>query len=506
MTFVPDVLVTLDAGTGSGRSVAFDLAGRPLASAQEPFRYTIFSDPSLPYLRGFDLDPEAFWGALARSARAVMARLPDGARILGVAATSQREGCVFVDRAGEVLYAGPNLDARAAVEGIELLERIPAERLHALTGHAPPYIFPLARYLWFRKHRDARRVASLLMLNDWITYLLSGERVAEHSNAGESMLYDVSRRAWSEEILGALDIPAHILPPLAAAGARAGSVTAAAAAATGLPEGTPVFVGGADTESALLGSGVHEPGETGAVVGTTTPVQMVTRAPVIDPSGRLWTSCHVVPDRWVLESNAGDTGGAYRWLLELVYGATDAAAYAAAEEAIAGTAPGERQIFCHLGPVVFNLADMSPFKPAGVLFRFPLLHVDRPARGEVLHAYLESIAYAIRGNCEQITAVAGRPIPVLALSGGMTQSPTLVRLVADTLGVPVSVAAVPESASLGCAILAAVGAGVYASTAEAVSTMTGARRVDPDPRRAAECDERYRKWRGVYDLLQTWTL
>jgi len=104
---------------------------------------------------------------------------------------------------------------------------------------------------------------------------------------------------------------------------------------------------------------------------------MVTRAPVIDPSGRLWTSCHVVPDRWVLESNAGDTGGAYRWLLELVYGATDAAAYAAAEEAIAGTAPGERQIFCHLGPVVFNLADMSPFKPAGVLFRFPLLHVDR---------------------------------------------------------------------------------------------------------------------------------
>src|SRR5206468_3952111 len=82
--------------------------------------------PSLPYLRGFDLDPEAFWGALARSARAVMARLPDGARILGVVATSQREGCVFVDRAGEVLYAGPNLDARAAVEGIELLERIPA--------------------------------------------------------------------------------------------------------------------------------------------------------------------------------------------------------------------------------------------------------------------------------------------------------------------------------------------------------------------------------------------
>ena len=270
--------------------------------------------------------------------------------------------------------------------------------------------------------------------------------------------------------------------------------------------GTPVFVGGADTECALLGSGVHEPGETGAILGTTTPVQMVTAAPVIDPAGRLWTSCHVVPDRWVLESNAGDTGGAYRWLLELVYGATDAGAYAAAEAAIAGASPGERQIFCHLGPVIFSLADMSPFKPAGMLFRFPLLHVDRPIRGEVLRAYLESIAFAIRGNCEQIAAVAGRPIPLLAVSGGMTQSPTLVQLVADTLGVPVSVAGVPESASLGCAILAAVGAGVCASTAAAVSTMTSARRVVPDPGRAAEYDERYRKWRGVYDLLQTWTL
>jgi autoinducer-2 kinase len=503
---VRDVLITLDAGTGSGRCVAFDLAGRPLASAQEAFHYTIFSDPDLPYLRGFDLDPTAFWGALGRCARAVVARLPPDARILGVAATSQREGCVFVDRAGEVLYAGPNLDARAAIEGMELLERIPAERLHALTGHAPPYIFPLARYLWFCKHHDARRVATLLMLNDWITFLLSGERMAEHSNAGESMLYDVSRRTWCEEILGGLDIPADILPPLVAPGARAGSVTARAAAATGIPEGTPVFVGGADTQSALLGSGVYEPGATGAVMGTTTPVQMVTRAPVIDPVGRLWTSCHVVPDRWVLESNAGDTGGAYRWLLELVYGGADEAAHAAAEAAMAATGVGEQQIYCHLGPVIFSLADMSPFKPAGLLFRFPLLHVDRPVRGEVLRGYLESIAYAVRGNCEQITAAAGSPIPLLTLSGGLTQSPTLVQLVADTLGVPLSVAAVPESASLGCAILAATGAGAHASTSEAVTAMTRVRRVEPDPTRVAACDERYRRWRGVYDLLQTWTL
>ena len=421
-------------------------------------------------------------------------------------ATSQREGCVFVDGAGRVLYAGPNLDARAAIEGIELQERISHERLHAITGHAPPYIFPVARYLWFRKHHDAGRVARLLMLNDWITFLLSGEQVAEHSNAGESMLYDVTRREWSHEILDALDIPSGILAPLCEAGTCVGSITRGAAAATGIPRGTPVFAGGADSQSALLGSGVYETGETGAVLGTTTPVQMVTDRPLIDADGRLWTSCHVVPGRWVLESNAGDTGSAYRWLLELVFGDSDSAVHRQAEKAMAAAPPGARQIFCHFGPVIFNLRDMSPFKPAGVLFRFPLLHVDRPPRGDLLRAYIESIAFAIRGNCEQIERESGTPLERLTVSGGMTQSPTLVRVVASALGVPLSVGTVVESASLGSAILAAVGLGAYASVGEAVRAMTRTRTVRPGKAGELDYDERYRKWRELYDTLQTWTM
>jgi autoinducer 2 (AI-2) kinase len=501
-----DYVVTLDAGTGSGRCVAFSLKGRPAAVAQERFQYRLFSDPNLPMLRGFDLDAGAFWRALARCCKRVLRKLPARARVRGVIATSQREGCVLVDRTGRVLYAGPNLDARAAAEGMELQERVPLDRLHAITGHAPPYIFPIARYLWFRKHHDAGRVHRLLMLNDWITYLLSGAEVAEHSNAGESMLYDVSRRVWSDEILSALDIPAEILAPLVDAGARVGAVTARAAAATGLPKGTPVFAGGADTESALLGSGVHRPGETGAVLGTTSPVQMVTERPVIDANGTLWTSCHVVPDRWVLESNAGDTGDAYRWLLELIFGGTDGAAHRAAERLMTAAQPAARQIFCHLGPVIFNLRDMSPFKPAGLFFRFPLLHVDRPERGEILRSYVESIAFAIRGNCEQLRAVSGRDIPRLTASGGLTQSTTLARLLADTMGVPIAIATVPESASLGCAMLAAVGLGTYGDVGEAVAAMSRVRLVEPRPGPARECDDRYRKWRELYDTLQTWTI
>jgi len=501
-----DCLVTLDAGTGSGRCVVFDLTGRPLASAQESFSYRFFEDPDVPFVRGFDLDPAAFWAALARCARTALARLPTGAQIRGVIATAQREGCVFLDAAGEVLYAGPNLDARGVAEGMEVQQRFDAAELHAITGHAPPYIFPLVRFQWFRKRHDAGRVASLLMLNDWITYLLSGEKGAEQSNAGESLLYDVSRRDWSRTILDAFDVPRDILPPLRPTGARIGQVTALAAAATGIPEGTPVFVGGADTESALLGSGVHEVGQTGAVLGTTSPVQTVTATPVIDPAGNLWTSCHVVADRWVLESNAGDTGSSYRWLLDMLYGASDAAAHAAAEQAAAAAGLAGRAVFTHLGPAIFNLQDMNPFKAAGILFRFPILHVDRPSRGEIVYAFLENIAYAIRGNCEQLEAVSGQPVGTLRVSGGMTQSTLLPQLLADALGVPLVVPAVPESASLGSAMLAAIGVGLHADVPTAVAAMTRVRQVEPTPARVALCEERYQKWRDLYGALRTISL
>jgi autoinducer 2 (AI-2) kinase len=501
-----DCIVTLDAGTGSGRSVVFDPSGRVLAKAQEPLEYHGFVDPDLPMVRGFDIDPVRFWATLSGCVRRALADLPPGARIRGVIATSQREGCAFVDRDGAVLYAGPNLDARAAMEGLEVQGRFAGGRLHAITGHAPPYIFPVARYLWFRKHHQASRVASILMLNDWITFLLSGERVAEESNACESMLYDVTARAWSAEVLETLDIPASILPPVCVAGTAAGRVTAAAAQATGLPEGTPVFAGGADTESALLGSGVFEPGHTGAVLGTTTPVQMVTDRPIIDPIGNLWTSCHVVADRWVLESNGGDTGGTYRWLIELLYGATDAEAHARADAAAASVEDAGRHVFSHLGPSIFNLAEMNPFQPAGLLFRFPILHLDRPSRGDLLRGFFENVAFAVRGNCEQIAAVAGTRIDRLWVSGGMTQSRTLLDLIAAVLQVPLVVADVPESASLGSAVLAAVGAGIHRDVAAAVAAMVRTSTVEPVVSRGPQLTERYETWRTFYTTFRGWSM
>jgi autoinducer 2 (AI-2) kinase len=394
------------------------------------------------------------------------------------------------------VYAGPNLDARGFREGLDVLSAIGGDRLYRITGHSAPFIFPLSRYLWFRKHSNVA-VAHLLMINDWITWRLSGAVTAEPSNATESMLFDLEGRCWSQEILGAFDIPSEMLAPIRRCGERVGAVTAGAAAATGLTQGTPVFVGGADTQCSLLGAGAVDVGSTAATLGTTTPIQTVLDRAVFDPESTLWAGCHVVPDRWVLESNVGDTGDAYLWLLDMISGG------AAREEALA---LGERlaahsfgaPTMMFVGPNIFNLNKMALNRPGGILFPFPALHV-RPSRANFVRSFMENVGFAIRGNLEQIRSVIGQPLQQLTLSGGMSRSRALTRVIADVSGADVRVARQAESAALGCAIL--IRATQDCGFDAAVHAMVQHDTLVPDPERHATYAACYAKWRELNDKL-----
>jgi sugar (pentulose or hexulose) kinase len=493
------VLVALDAGTGGGKCTVFDPSGRLLAAHQEGWSYTVTRHPEMPFIRCFSFDPEAFWDVMCRCVRAALERAAiDPREVAGVATTSQREGCVFLDASGREIYAGPNLDARGFAEGMEVLAALGGERLYQITGHCAPFIFPLARYLWFRK-QDSRAVAHLLMINDWLTYRLSGELAAEPSNATESMLFDLRARGWSEEILERFDIPAEILPSVVLPGTKVGTVSATAAKQCGLSAGTPVLVGGADTQCSLLGAGALDAGDTAATLGTTTPVQTVVAEPKFDPAANLWAGCHVVPDRWVLESNAGDTGDAYQWLLELLAGDRPPAERFALAEAWAAEVPAIEAL-AFVGPSIFDLTKMRPNKPGGILFPFPSMHL-RPGRGALVRAFLESVGFAIRANLAQIAALTGAPPSSLFLSGGMMRSRALVTLIRDITGLPVRLGAEPESAALGCAILTAAGTGLYPDVTAAARAMIVHREEQPDPEKSARFEDGYAKWRALYDTL-----
>jgi len=491
------VIVVLDAGTGGGKCAIFDLQGRLRALHREPWGYTVHVNPDFPSVREFGFDPGAFWGILCRCVRAAL-RAADvrAGDVVGVTTTSQREGCVFLDASGQEIYAGPNLDSRGFLEGIEVLSTLGGDRLYAITGHSAPFIFPLARVLWFRKN-DPRPIAHVLMINDWMSYRLTGVVSAEPSNATESMLFDLRQQCWSREIIDRFTIPADILPPLYRPGQRLGAITRAAAATSGLAPGTPVFVGGADTQCSLLGAGAVEAGDTAAILGTTTPVQTVVPEPTFDPAATLWAGCHVVPDRWVLESNVGDTGDAYNWVLDLVVPQKEDQ-YAAGERL--ARAHDEGDVYSFVGPRIFDLTKMSPSKPGGVLFPFPVMHL-RPHPGQLLRACLASVGYAVRANLDQLRTLTLSPERLVA-GGGMCRNRLLLELLATITSLPVHQAEEPESTALGGAMLVAAGIGAYADASAAVRAMGRYRVVEPDQSQRQRYDTGYRRWRQLYDSLE----
>ncbi len=491
----------LDFGTGGGKCAIFDAEGTRMSVVREPWGYQQVSYEHEDLIHGSSFDPHAFWAALGRCSRSAIAEAgisPDA--IAGITATALRLGTVFLDARGHEVYAAPNMDGRGLAGGFEVMEKLDAAHAIRITGHWPPFVFSLARLLRFRKLEGEPRVAYVLSLNDWITYRLSGALACEPSNAGESMLLDVSSRGWSSEILEMFDVDARLLPPVVEPGTPLGRVTNEAADQTGFAAGTQVFAGGADTQCALLGAGVVAPGQAGAVLGTTTPVMLVDSDRRFDESGKLWTGCHVIPDLWTLESNAGDTGIAFEWLLGIV-GLDGDDAYERAEQLISDIPAESSRVMSFAGPQIFDLVNFDPNRPAAFLFENPPF-ATRPTTGSFLRAFLANVACASRANLEQIEEVRKQPVESLTLTGGMTRLPSLLREFARTSQRPLLVSDEPHGTALGAAVLAAVGAGTHADVSSAAAAMVRVRPLEPDPSFSDAGDAEYERWRKRYPELQ----
>ena len=505
MTAAEPVFAALDYGTGGAKCALFDARGRRLSVVREPWTYEEAAVTPGAMTRGYRFDPETFWAALARCARGALAAAAVPAEaVAGISATAQRLGTVFLDAHGREIYAGPNMDGRGFSGAMEIMGTLGLERTIEISGHWPPFVSSLSRLLVFRGEPDHPKVATVLTLSDWIGYRLTGEVFSEPSNACESLFLDVGGRHWSTEAREAFAIGEGLLPPLVEPGSFVGRLTAAAAEQTGFRAGTPFYAGGGDTQCALLGSDVVEAGHAGAVLGTTTPVMVVTDAPEFDRSGRLWTGCHVVGRRWTVESNGGDTGIGYQWLTELL-GLSGDSGFAQAEAEIAALPDEPVPALSFAGPQVFDLMSFNPNQANGFLFRMPMFSA-RPNRAAFLRAFQESVACAVRANLEQIEDLRGVPAIDVTLSGGMTRSPGLLRAFARLIRRPLRLSIEPEATALGAAVLAAAGHGTHPSVADAAAEMVRRRPLEPDVAFSDAYDAHYGRWRELYAQLRAISL
>ncbi len=491
------VIAVLDFSTSGGKCVLFDAQGRCLAAAREAWTYDPYLHEHSALAAGWSFAPDRFWAALVRSTRAALrqAGLP-GEAICAVTASSLRIGTVLLDGAGRELFCAPNVDVSGLAGGFEIMARLEEARGNEITGHWPPWIWSLARLLAFHGRHPEQTVAAVLTPLDWITWRLCGALVTEPSIQGPTGLLDVSRANWSDEICDLFDLDRSLLPKLVPGGSRAGELSPAAAADLGLRPGTPVHVGGADSQCALLGSGVRTAEDCGAVLGTTAPLMRVDARPRVTASGPLWTGTHVLPGLWVRESNAGEAGAVWDWLLDLT-GFELPGDFERAERLVGPLARAPSAIVGFSGPRAFGPNTTNPDRPLGFAFRHST-YAKRPGRAEILHSFQDNLAFALRVNLEQLaieTEVEGSRPQGLTLSGGLVRSSSLLATMAAVLPEPLRVGEEPNATPLGAAVLTAAASGIHPSLDAALAAMVRTRVLPPPPDdlRAAY-DEAFALW------------
>ena len=328
------------------------------------------------------------------------------------------------------------------------------------------------RLLWFKEYKPEiyEKIASVLLLNNWMLYRLCGQKGTEPSNGIETLLVDLKTRDWDVDLIRELGFDPSIFPPVSESGTVIGEVTEEAAAETGLKIGTPVVLGGGDTQCALLGTAAVEPGDVGVVLGTFGPIQMAVPMPIISDPELIWSGCHTVPGSWVIESTSMETGQTYRWVRDIFYASESLDTYSVMNREAQASPPGANGVKAYIGPRLPNYRRLEFVGPGGFVTQLP------PApgvvkRGDFARAALESVAFGVRLNIERLQRVSGMDVSVLRVSGGLSKSDLLMQMMANLIGVEVTVPLHAEGSSLGAAICAGVGTGVFKSMQEGVDKL-----------------------------------
>ena len=488
-------VMAIDAGTGSGRAIIYRLDGSIAGLAHEEW-----SHPAVAGVPGgLDFDTAANGLLIDRVIAASLAHAGLGAEaIAAVSTTSMREGVVLYDETDSAIWACPNVDARAQVEAVELVERGIADRIYRIGGDWVSITAP-ARLKWLQKHHPeiAARARRIGLISDWLATRLTGEYHTEPSAGSSTAMFDLSKRDWSTALLEDLGIDPSIVPPVSEPGTMIGRVTQAAAGRTGLKAGTPVIAGGGDTQLALVGLG-RKAGDATLVGGSFWQTTMLASEPLIDPLRGPRTLCHARPAEWMVEGIGFLTGFSLRWLRDAFVDPLqrgNPAAFREMEVLGSRLPPGSGGVFATMANPMQSDRWLHP-APSFIGFDF-----NRPeiGIGAAVRAVMEAGAFVAHNHLRTLQTLSGRSFDRLQFTGGSSQGELWPQIVADVMGRTIDIPVVKETTALGCAMLAATGTGLFSNLDEAIEAMASPieRTIEPDPAAHAAYGEIEARWERV---------
>ena len=491
-------LLGIDVGTTGCKAAVFSREGQQLASAYEEY------DNLRPQPGWAELDAADVWRKVKDTVRQVASEaLSDPIEALAVSSLGEAMVPVTADR--QVL--GPSI-LNFDVRGEEYLGRLgsllPDDRLYQINGNTLGNHYGLTKLLWIKEHQpDLYEGADKFLLwGSFVPFMFGAEPVVDYSLANRTLLFDLDRQAWSEELLELSGLDLIKLPDTALSGTVIGTVSDDVAAELGLPANVSIVTGAHDQCANAVGCGVIHEGQAVYGMGTfmcITPVFSQQREPGVMIERGVNTEHHAVPGKFVsFIYNQG--GSLVKWFRDTFAAAEHRHAEQAGRDVYGdlfaeipdGVSPTVvLPHFATTGPPEF-VSDSS-----GVIAGLRL----ETSRGDILKGIVEGVTYYLL-ECVESLPPTGIDITDYRAAGGGSKSDAWLQMTADILQRPLVRPKVTEAGALGAAIIAGVGCGRFPSYEAGVEAMVSLERTfEPDPQNQGVYARRFEKYKGLWPLM-----
>lgn len=487
----------LDIGSTGCKVTVYDDAGNYL--------YRTYRDYPVSRSTGeHEVQAEAVWQGVCEVLRDAAFHYPD-IKALGV--TSFGESCVLLDKDDHpirpvMLYTDP----RGSEECRELTEKLGRERIEQIAGVAPHSMYSLPKLMWIKKNcpEDFARTKRVLMMEDFVIYLLTGNAVIDYSLAARSMAFDIRRMVWSEEIFGAAEVDSRLFSSPVLSGTSAGKLKAEMAESLGLPSELMLIPVGHDQVAAAIGSGVFQADQAVDGAGTVeciTPVfEGIPKDRCIYDGGYAVVP-YVMPGSYVTYAFSFTGGALVSWFISH---------FAKEEKALA-----EKQ-----GKSVYEILENGmKDEPTGILVLPHFAgaatpYMDEGAKGAVIgltiehnvsdlyRAMMEGVVYEMMLNMEYLKEAGICPKKLRATGGGAS-SGVWMQMKADMLNLPIVSLGSAEAGAAGCAMMAGIAAGVFENLSEAAEALISEKKIYyPRPKMYQAYQAYYKKYKKLYQAVR----
>lgn len=481
-------LLGIDLGTSSVRSIVLSENGEVLAISQKEYSFEI------PNPGWAEQNPEDWWQATVHSIKEVISRVNPQC-IVAIGFSGQMHSLVPLDESGNpVRNSIIWCDKRSQTQVDEINERCGADRISNICHSPVGTGFLLSSLLWMKENESIKfkSISHVLLAKDYIRYRLTNKFCTEITDAAGTLAFDVEKENWSDELLSLLDIPSSIFPERIGTPTEiSGYVTREAAAITGLKEGLPCVFGGADQVMQAVGNGIVKSGVVSVTVGTGGQLLSVLETPIIDHGLSSHCFNFLFRKSWYFLGASLNGGYTLKWMKNIL---GDLENYSQIDEIVKNIPEGSGNLIF----LPYLNGERTPYmdsKASGILFGLEDYHT----RAHIYRAVMEGIMFAMKDCLFVLQNIVSTKFDFIIASGGASSSSVWLQIEADIFNKKVYVSDMKEQASIGAALCAGVGAGVYPNIDEACKRVV---RIKPEPiLPRVESVKKYENYYVIYKQL-----